>query len=204
LATITATGTVEPQESIDVGAQVQGRIIGFGKDKNGKSVDNNSEVEEGMVLALIDPSVYQSEVDQAQAQLKQAQAGVERAEADLGQFQAKFQQAQRDWNRAQKLGPSDALSQVDYDAYESAYDAAKANVKVGQAAVEQAKASVTQNAAALKRAQQNLGYCTIVSPVKGVVITRRVNIGQTVVSSLSAPSLFLIAKDLTKMQLWTA
>ena len=187
-----------------MGAQVQGRITGFGKDKAGNPVDNNSEVDEGMVLALIDPSVYQSQVDQTSAQLKSSQAGVERAQADLGQFTAKFQQAERDWNRAQKLGPSDALAQVDYDSYQSAYETSKANVAVGVAEVDQAKASVSQAEATLKQAQQNLGYCTITAPVKGVVITRRVNIGQTVVSSLSSPSLFLIAKDLTRMQLWTA
>src|SRR2546423_711138 len=83
-------------------------------------------------------------------------------------------------------------------------ESAKANVKVGEAAVEQAKRAVTQQEAALKRAQQNLGYCTIASPVKGVIIDRRVNIGQTVVASLSAPSLFLLAKDLKKMQVWVA
>jgi HlyD family secretion protein len=204
VATISATGTVEPEDAIDVGAQVQGRIIGFGKDIAGKSVDNNSEVDEGMVLALIDPSVYQSQVDQADAQLKQAQSSVERAKADLGQFQAKLNQATRDWDRAQKIGRSDALSDVDYDAYQSAFESAKANVAVGQAAIDQASATVSQSTAALKQAKQNLGYCTITAPVKGVIITRRVNIGQTVVSSLSAPSLFLIAKDLTRMQLWTA
>ena len=202
--TITATGTIEPEESIDVGAQVQGRITEFGKDVKGKSVDNNSEVKAGQVLAVIDASVYQSEVDQAQAQLKQAQAGVARAQADLGQLKAKLLQADRDWKRAQKLGPSDALSQADYDAYDSAYETAKANVAVGESAIEQAKATVTQNEAALKRAQQNLNYCTIYAPVDGVVITRRVNIGQTVVSSLSAPSLFLLAKDLTRMVIWAS
>ena len=100
VATIMATGTVEPEESIDVGAQVQGRIIDFGNDNSGKPVDNNSEVTQGMVLAHIDPSVYQSTVDQMTAQLKQAQAGVERAQADLGQYNAKYLQAERDWNRA--------------------------------------------------------------------------------------------------------
>jgi len=178
VATITATGTVEPEESIDIGAQVQGRIIAFGKDKNGKDVDNNSEVEEGMVLAMIDPSVYQSQVDQATAQSNNANAAVQRAEADLLQFKANLQKAQLDWNRAEKLGPSDALSQADYDMYSSAFEAAKANVEVGKAAIEQAKAQVSQAAAQLKLAKQNLGYCTITSPVKGVVITRRVNIGQ--------------------------
>src|SRR5262249_28495729 len=123
---------------------------------------------------------------------------------DLEQMNAKRQQADRDWKRAQKLGPSDALAQVDYDAYESAYETAKANVGVGDAALEQAKATVTQNEAALKPAQQNLSYCTIYAAVDGVVITRRVNVGQTVVSSLSAPSLFLLAKDLTRMVIWAS
>jgi HlyD family secretion protein len=204
VATISATGTVEPEEVIDVGAQVAGRITEFGKDKAGKSIDYGSQVEEGMVLALVDPSVYQSQVDQVDAQVKQAEAGVTRAEADLGQFQAKLTQAQRDWDRAQKIGPSDAMAQVDYDAYQSAFDSAKANVEVGKAAVEQAKRAVLQQSAQLKLAKQNLGYCTIASPVKGVIIDRRVNIGQTVVASLSAPSLFLLAKDLNRMQVWVA
>jgi HlyD family secretion protein len=204
LATITATGTLEPEEAIDVGAQVQGRIIKFGTDKDGKQVDNNSEVDEGTILAWIDPSVYKSEEDQAKAQLAQAIAGVARAQADLGAFQAKYTQSQRDWERAKRLGPSDALAQADYDAAESAYESAKANLAVGQAEIAQANATVQEDQASVDRASQNLKYCTIPSPVKGVIITRRVNIGQTVVSSLSAPSLFLIAKDLTRMQIWTA
>jgi HlyD family secretion protein len=75
---------------------------------------------------------------------------------------------------------------------------------VGEAAILQAKAGLAQAEAVLRRAQRNLGYCTITSPVKGVIIDRRVNIGQTVVASLNAPSLFLIAKDLTRMQVWVA
>src|SRR6185369_13073080 len=148
------------------------------------------------------PILYQSDLESAKAQFEQAQAGVARAQADLLQFQAKFNQAKRDWDRAQKLGPSDALAQVDYDAYESAFESAKANIVVGKAAVEQARRAVTQQSAQLKLAKQNLGYCTITSPVKGVIIDRRVNIGQTVVASLSAPSLFLLAKDLSKMEVW--
>jgi HlyD family secretion protein len=203
-STISATGTVEPEEVIDVGAQVAGRITEFGKDTSGKSIDYGSHLSKGMVLALIDPTLYNSDVESAKAAYQSATAGVARAEADLGQFQAKFNQAQRDWARAQKLGPSDALSQSDYDMYESAFESAKANVAVGQAAIEQAKMQVTQAKATLDRAQQNLGYCTITSPVDGVIIDRRVNIGQTVVSSLSAPSLFLIAQDLKKMEIWAS
>ena len=86
----------------------------------------------------------------------------------------------------------------------SAYEVAKANVNVGQAALVQAKDAVAQTEAILRRASQNLDYCTIRSPVKGVIIDRRVNIGQTVVASLNAPSLFLIAKDLKRLQVWAS
>ena len=204
VATIGATGTVEPEEVVDVGAQVAGKIISFGKDKNGVEVDYGSIVEEGTILAQIDDSLYAAEVAQASAQLMQAKASVQRAVADLDQMKAKLFQAQRDWERAQKLGPSEALAQSSYDAYKYGYEAAKANVEVGEAAIEQAKASVAQAEAVLQRAQRNLGYCTIRSPVKGVIIDRRVNIGQTVVASLNAPSLFLIAKDLKRMEVWVA
>jgi HlyD family secretion protein len=189
-AAISATGTVEPEDVIDVGAQVAGRIVFFGKDKNGKEIDYGSEVEDGTVLAQIDDALYAADAEQARA-------SAIRAQADLGQMQAKLYQAERDWERAKKLGPSDALSQSDYDAAKSAFDVAQANVAVGKAAILQAQAT-------LRRAEQNLSYCTIKSPVKGVVIDRRVNIGQTVVSSLNAPSLFLLALDLKRMQVWVS
>jgi HlyD family secretion protein len=204
LVSIRATGTVEPEEVVDVGAQVAGQILSFGKDANGKTVDYGSSVEAGTVLAKIDDSLYSADEAQAQAQVQAAAATLQRAEADLEQMKAKLQQADRDWRRAQKLGPSEALAQSSYDAYQSAYETAAANVAVGQAAILQAKASLAQAEAVLRRAQRNLGYCTIKSPVKGVIVDRRVNIGQTVVSSLNAPSLFLIAKDLTRMQVWVA
>ena len=204
VATISATGTVEPEEVVDIGAQVAGKIVAFGKDKDGKTVDYGSHVTAGTVLAKIDDAIYAAEVAQAKAALAQAKANVQRAEADLGQFKAKLFQAERDWGRAQKLGPSDALSQSDYDAARSAYEVAKANLNVGQAALVQTKDAVAQAESTLRRASQNLDYCTIKSPVKGVVIDRRVNIGQTVVASLNAPSLFLLAKDLTRLQVWAA
>jgi HlyD family secretion protein len=204
LVSIRATGTVEPEEVVDVGAQVAGQILYFGKDANGKAVDYGSPVEAETVLAKIDDSLYSADEAQAQAQVQSAAATLQRAEADLEQLKAKLQQADRDWRRAQKLGPSEALAQASYDAYQSAYETAAANVAVGRAAILQAKASQAQAEAVLRRAQRNLGYCTIKSPVKGVIVDRRVNIGQTVVASLNAPSLFLIAKDLTRMQVWVA
>jgi HlyD family secretion protein len=203
-ATISATGTVEPEEVVDVGAQVAGRIVTFGKDKNGQEVDYGSVVEVGTVLARIDDALYAADVANARATLVQAKAAVQKAQADLGQMQAKLLQTENDWKRAQKLGPSDALSQTDFDAARANYEVARANLAVGKAAVAQAQGTVAQAEATLKRNLQNLNYCTIQSPVNGVVIDRRVNIGQTVVSSLSAPSLFLIAKDLNRLQVWVS
>lgn len=204
MVTISATGTVEPEEVIDVGAQVAGRILEFGKDKNNKTIDYGSVIGEGTVLAQIDDSLYAADAAQAAAQVQQSRASLERAKADIEQIKAKLYQAKRDWERAQKLGPSEALAETAYDAYKSGYETAVANLAVSRATIEQAVAAVAQSEAAFKRAQRNLGYCTIKSPVKGVIIDRRVNIGQTVVASLNAPSLFLIAKDLKRMQVWVA
>ena len=190
VVTISATGTVEPEEVIDVGAQVAGRILSFGKDAKGKTVDYGSMVEAGTVLARIDDSLYAADVAQAEAQLLSNKAGLQKAKADLTR-------TEQDWKRAQLLGSSQALSQSSYESYESAHKTAVAQVAVSEASIRQAEA-------ALKRAQRNLGYCTITSPVKGIIIDRRVNTGQTVVASLNAPSLFLLAKDLTRIQVWVA
>jgi HlyD family secretion protein len=200
--TITATGTLEPEEVVDVGAQVEGQINVFGKDKSGKPIDYGSVVEEGTVLAQIDDTLYQADVHLAQAQLDQDKAGEVRAEADLEQMKAKFVQAEADWVRAQKLGPSEALAPTTYDSYKANAAIAKANVALDQAALKQARATSIQAEASLDKVQRTLAYCTITSPVKGVIIDRRVTIGQTVVSSFNTPSLFLIAKDLTRMQVW--
>ena len=206
LVTIGATGTVEPEEVVDVGSQVAGKIEAFGKDpKNpGKQVDYGTEVDQGTDLAYIDESMYAADVEQASALVEQNKANVTRAAADLEQMKAKLRQAENNWKRAKELGPSRALSATEYDSYLAAYETAQATVGVGQATVVQAQKAVVQTEAALKRSRTNLGYCTIRSPVKGVIIDRRVNIGQTVVASLNAPSLFLIAKDLKKMQVWAS
>lgn len=204
LVSINATGTIEPEEVIDVGAQIAGLIVSFGKDLEGKAVDYGSMVENGTILANLDDVLYKAEVMQAEAQVLSAKGSLQRAEAELEQMKAKLYQAERDWERAKELGSSRALAASAYDGYKSAYDTAKANILVGEAAIIQAKGSLGQAEAQLQRARRNLGYCTITSPVKGIIIDRRVNIGQTVVASLNAPSLFLIAKDLTRIQVWVA
>jgi HlyD family secretion protein len=204
LATISATGTVEPTEVVDVGAQVGGLIKTFGRDKNGKTIDYATVVEEGTVLAKIDDSLYAAALETAKAQCQQASANNASADANVLQMKAKLLQAQQDWDRAKKLGPSDALAQSAYDQYHANYEVAKANLAAAEAAVEQSKAALAQARATLTTARINLGYCTITSPVKGVIIDRRVNIGQTVVASLSAPSLFLLAKDLRRITIWVS
>lgn len=204
VVTINSTGTVEPEEVVDVGAQVAGMVTSFGKDKDGRPIDYGSIVEDGTVLAQIDDSVYAADVELADAQVTQALAGEKHAIADLEQLKAKVDQAAADWERAQKLGPSEALAPAACDSYKAAFLVAKANAALGEAAIEEARASTIQARAALNKARRNLNFCVIRSPVKGVIIDRRVNIGQTVVSSLNAPSLFLIAKDLTKIQVWVA
>jgi HlyD family secretion protein len=190
LCTISATGTLEPEELVNVGAQVAGLIKEFGKDVNGKRVDYNSVVEENAELAFIDRAPYEAAVDQASAALK-------KSESDLLQYKAKLEQAEREWKRAQALKPQKAIAETDYDT-------ARANLKIAEANVGVAGAAIKQNQAALRVAETNLGYTTIRSPVRGTVIDRRVNVGQTVVASLNAPSLFLIAKDLRRMQVWAS
>jgi HlyD family secretion protein len=187
-ATISSSGTIEPLAVVDVGAQVAGLIKTFGTDINGQTIDYGSVVEKGAMLATIDDSVYA-------ADLLVARAGELSAVANLEQMKAKFDQAEAEWKRAQELFNNKLLAGVDYDTDKANYEVARANVSVANSGIAQAQAD-------LEKAQRNLDFCTIKSPVNGVIIDRRVNIGQTVVSSLNAPSLFLIAEDLTKMQIW--
>jgi HlyD family secretion protein len=202
--TISATGTVEPQEVVDVGAQIAGQIIKFGPDKSdptgAKKVDYCTFVHTGDLLAEIDDLPYK-------AQLEQSKAAFIKSQADLGQLKAKALQTDHDLKRAESLRqvtdipglqrPVKGIADSDYDLAVANAEMAKANVKVGEAAITQAKAS-------LDLAQRNLSYTVINSPVDGQIIDRRVNIGQTVVSGLSAPSLFLIAKDMHRMQVWAS
>jgi len=188
VATISATGTIEPEAAVDIGAQVAGVIVAFGTDKEGQPVTWGSAVEKGDVLAKIDDSLYvaavktaEAQIDQYTGQLARDQATLEKDRVDLARYQTLMAQ-----DSIARQQAEDQLFLVRQD---------EATVKLDIGLVELAKAS-------LLTAQVNLNYCTIRSPVKGVIIDRRVNIGQTVVSSLNAPSLFLIANDLTRIQAW--
>jgi HlyD family secretion protein len=208
-ATVSATGTVQAEEVIDVGAQVQiaTRIKRFGPDPrdSSRSINFRSEVEEGTLLAELDDAFFRSQLDQAEADVAQAQANVARADADIAQYRAKLNQAEREWGRVRRLSVGKgAVSDVEYDTAQANYETAKSLLAVGQAALHQAQKALQKAEGARKQAEVNLSYCTVTSPVKGVIIDRRVNVGQTVVSSLNASSLFLIAKDLKRLEVWAA
>jgi HlyD family secretion protein len=190
LISVSATGTVEPVEVIDVGVQIAGRIECFGPDpaKPGETIDFCSEIEQGTILAQIDDSPYQIELDRTKADLRLAKA-------ELARYQARLAQAERNYQRAELLRETNPES--DYDRALAEHEMAKADVQVGQARLEQAELAVEE-------AEVNLGFTVIESPIDGVVIDRRVNVGQTVVAGLNAPSLFLLAKDLSQMQVWAA
>lgn len=202
--TIDATGTVEPEELVNVGARVSGEIISFGKDNAGKEVDYGSEISEGTVIALIDDEIQKSNLLQAEANLEKAKASQKQAQANLKVAEANLRQAERNWKRAKALGVSEALSQASYDSYLSAWEQTSAQIDVARAQILQADAEVVSCEADVKLARRNLSYCVITAPVDGVVIDRIVSVGQTVVSSMNASSLFLIAKDLKRMEVWAS
>lgn len=220
IATVTATGTIEPEEVVDIGAQVVGIIDKFGQDPTdtSKQIDFGSMVEPGTILALIDDSLYRARLDKAIAVVEQSKARVALAEADVVRAEAndkesaaKALQAERDFARAKRLNATGALAEQDFDAFKSSYEVTKAEIAVTKAAIRQAQATLnaaikTQigTEADQREAQRNLEYTIIRSPVKGVIVDRRVNVGQTVISSLNAPSLFLIAKDLKRLQVWAS
>jgi HlyD family secretion protein len=232
LATISATGTIEPEEVIDVGAQVAAQIKFFGQDptNSARTIDYGSivhgpthdkdgkETAPGTLLAQLDDNLFKARVDQTQAAVEVARAAVDaadanlkRAEADLIQMKAKLVQSERDFRRGQRLIQSHTIADVDYDTMQAAFETAKSNLGVDEAAIVQAKAAKiqaekaeSQAEANLAEARVNLGYTQIRSPVEGVIVDRRVNVGQTVVAGLNAPSLFLIAKDLKRLQVWAS
>jgi HlyD family secretion protein len=190
VSTITASGTIEPVEVVDVGAQIVGRIKSFADDPNspGKTIDFVSKVTAGAVIASIDDLPYVAALERAQSDLKLAEAEQVRA-------QTKSDQAARDLKRAELA--KDVNSESEYEAYQTASSIAESEVAIAIAKVEQAKVLV-------KQAEINLDYTLIRSPIDGVILDRRVNVGQTVVAGLNAPSLFLIAKDLKHMRVWAA
>ena len=177
--TVEATGTVQPIKEVEVGAQVNGRIIKL-------FVDYNSVVTNGQVVALIDPQVYEANYKSALGELHANEANVKKCEAQLAL-------AEKTLVRKQELVRKEMAPVADYDSALEARDTGRASLAAAKASVEKSQASVSQ-------AKANLDYCTILSPVDGVVITRSVDEGQTVVSSMNAVPLLKLATDLKRIQ----
>ncbi|MBX3340535.1 MAG: efflux RND transporter periplasmic adaptor subunit, partial [Nitrospira sp.] len=178
-ALVTATGAVNPVISVQVGSQVSGKIAKL-------YADFNSVVREGQVLASIDQKPYQAKVSQAKAALKSAQAGLAKARNMLVQKTLEL-------NRMAALRKEQFVAQADLDL-------ARTNARDAEAQVDVADAQVDQAKATLASAELDLGYTTIFSPVNGTVVSRNVEEGQTVVASFQTPTLFVLAQDLTHMQ----
>ena len=178
-STVTATGTVNPVSTVQVGTYVSGPIQAL-------FVDFNSPVTKGQRVAKIDPATFQVKVLSAEAALANARAKVLKSRADLDLKKLTLE-------RNRELRAKNLISQNDLDTARSDHDQAVAQLALDQAAVQQAQAS-------LQEARINLAFTDILSPVEGVVVSRNVDVGQTVAASFQTPTLFLIAQDLTKMQ----
>jgi HlyD family secretion protein len=176
---VTATGAVNPVTTVQVGTYVSGPILEL-------YVDFNSPVQKGQKVARIDPRPFQVKVQQAEANVANAEAKVAKSRADLALKQLGYE-------RNRTLRARNLIAQNDLDTARSDFDQAKAQLALDQAGVQQA-------AAQLEEARINLGYTDITSPVDGVVVSRSVDVGQTVAASFQTPTLFQIAQDLTKMQ----
>jgi HlyD family secretion protein len=194
---VEATGTINAVITVQVGSQVSGTISHL-------YVDFNSRVKKGQVVAQIDPPLFQGALLQAKADLANAEANVASAKANLEKAKAADIQTKADYERAVGLTKENVMSQQQLDLAKANHDSAVAAVSAAAALVTQAVAQQQQKRAALTVAQTNLDYTTIHAPIDGTVIARNVDVGQTVAASLQAPTLFTIAQDLTKMQVYAA
>ena len=180
---VEASGTIKPINTIEVGTQVSGTVAKI-------YVDYNSTVKQGQLLAELDPSLFQANVDQSSAKLNNAKASLAKAKATLAYKKNNYQ-------RYKHLYEKNYVSKDDVELALSNYLQAQADVTANQAEVRAASASLENNLT-------NLRYSKITSPVDGTVISRAVDVGQTVAASFNTPTLFEVAKDLTKMQIETS
>jgi HlyD family secretion protein len=194
---VEATGTINAVITVQVGSQVSGTISHL-------FVDFNSRVKKGQLVAQIDPPLFEGAVLQAKGDLANAKANVVSARANLEKAKATEVQTKADYERTVGLAKEAVMSQQQLDLAKANYDSAVAAVSAADAQITQAIAQVQQKEAALTVAQTNLDYTTIHAPIDGTVIARNVDVGQTVAASLQAPTLFTIAQDLTKMQVYAS
>jgi HlyD family secretion protein len=194
---VQATGTINAVTTVQVGSQVSGTIQTL-------SADFNSHVKKNQVIAQIDPSLLQGALLQAKADLADAQANLVVSKANLDKAEAAAAQAKLDFNRYTTLAQEGVVPTQQLDTARATSQSADAAVGAAKAQVTQAAAQVQQKSAAVAVAQTNVDNSTIRSPIDGTVIARSVDVGQTVAASLQAPTLFTIAQDLTKMQVYVS
>lgn len=192
---VEATGTINAVITVQVGSQVSGAISKL-------YVDFNSHVKKSQVIAQIDPALFQGALSQAKADLENARANLAVAIANTAKARASDVQAKADYERNLGLSKQGVISQQALDVAKANADSASAQVTASLALEHQARAQVQQKQAAVEVAQTNLDYTTIHAPIDGTVVARNVDVGQTVAASLQAPTLFVIAQDLTKMQVY--
>ena len=193
---VEATGTINAVITVQVGSQVSGTIDQL-------NADFNSHVKKNQVIARIDPSLFDGALLQAKADLETARANVAAARANVEKARAAEVQARADYERTKPLAAQGVLSQQQLDVSKANEDSAVAAISAADAGLLQAQAQASQKAAAVTVSQTNLDHTIIRAPIDGVVVSRNVDIGQTVAASLQAPTLFTIAQDLTKMQVYT-
>ncbi|HET7440655.1 MAG TPA: efflux RND transporter periplasmic adaptor subunit [Terriglobales bacterium] len=196
-AVVEATGTINAVITVQVGSQVSGTISRL-------YADFNSRVKKNQVVAQIDPALFEGALLQAKADLANARANLAAAKANLEKAKATAVQARADFVRTQGLTQDGVMSPQQLDLARATADSDDAAVSAADSGVIQADAQVKQKEAAVTVAQTNLDYTTIHAPIDGTVIARNVDVGQTVAASLQAPTLFTIAQDLTKMQVYAS
>jgi HlyD family secretion protein len=210
-STVQATGTLNALTTVPVGSYVSGTVQYI-------FADFNTRVHAGQVLAQLDPAIYEAQVVQARGNLENAEgnlvtlaANVQVDAANVAKSQANVSYQQATAKRSQDLFVSGVVSADSNDLTQSTMVAAQADVQSQQASLEQAKATlaqaksqVTAMQGALKAAETNLKYTTIVSPIDGTVVARNIDVGQSVAAALQAPNVFTVAQDLTRMQVYAA
>ena len=192
---VEATGTINAVITVQVGSQVSGTISQL-------FADFNSHVKKGQIIARIEPSLFEGALLQAKADLENARANAAAAKASAAKARATAVQAQAQYERSKALAAQGVTSQQQLDLDRAAAEADAAEAEATTAQVGQAQAQVSQKAAAVTVAQTNLDHTIIRSPIDGTVVSRSIDVGQTVAASLQAPTLFVIAQDLTKMQVY--
>lgn len=196
-ATVAATGTLSPVVSVQVSSQISGQIREI-------LVDFNSAVKTGQLIAQIAPETYEHRVRQAEADLEAAKATVAVQQAEIFRAKVNLAEAERDYERKRTLVDRNFISPAERDKAATTLDAARAQLRVVEAQAQNSAALVRQREAQLGQARVDLGRTEIRAPVDGIVIKRSVEPGQTVAASLQAPELFVIAKNLSDMQVETA